>query len=447
MDDTNGSTEKTVVQDESNHTPTQNDTVKKSAQNDTVKKSAQNELDDQSTRNDTTKEAGNNELDKDTRQTESDTKSKQTESVEIGDVSVSEEVCKKIVKQLEYYFGDVNLPRDRFLQDQIKADDGWIKIETLLTFNRLKKICDNIKSIAHSVKKSTSEVLEISDCLTKVRRSPQKPIPENTKERRTDISARSVYVKGFPLNCGIDELEEFFQTYGPVDSIFMKRFLKEKKTFKGSVIVTFTSKDDTEKFLKIECVKYKDTDENELEKMLKDDYYTTKQQQKAQLRNDEEERKKEEEETKEEEKKKLLGRITKGAILDLENIADNTSREDIRNFFSDFGQVAWVDFNLGDKKARVRFEGENGATLALEKANEANDDKIEINNSLLMLRVLEGEEELEHWQSIFSRKHHGRNKKWTQPFNKGKRKFKQGGHGKTFHRGDGEPHEKRSKPE
>ena len=39
--------------------------------------------------------------------------------------------------------------------------------------------------------------------------------------------------------------------------------------FQGSVFVTFASKDDSDKFLKTEGLKHKDTDENELKKMLK----------------------------------------------------------------------------------------------------------------------------------------------------------------------------------
>ena len=27
---------------------------------------------------------------------------------------------------MEYYFGDFNLPRDKFLQEETKSDDGWV---------------------------------------------------------------------------------------------------------------------------------------------------------------------------------------------------------------------------------------------------------------------------------------------------------------------------------
>lgn len=37
---------------------------------------------------------------------------------------------------LQYYFGDHNLPRDKFLKEQMQQDDGWVTLETMLKFNR-----------------------------------------------------------------------------------------------------------------------------------------------------------------------------------------------------------------------------------------------------------------------------------------------------------------------
>lgn len=37
---------------------------------------------------------------------------------------------------LQYYFGDHNLPRDKFLKEQLQQDDGWVPLETMLKFNR-----------------------------------------------------------------------------------------------------------------------------------------------------------------------------------------------------------------------------------------------------------------------------------------------------------------------
>ena len=41
-----------------------------------------------------------------------------------------------IVIILQYYFGDFNLPRDKFLKEQIKLDEGWVPLEIMIKFNR-----------------------------------------------------------------------------------------------------------------------------------------------------------------------------------------------------------------------------------------------------------------------------------------------------------------------
>ena len=39
---------------------------------------------------------------------------------------------KKIVRQVEYYFGDLNLQRDTFLLDEMKKDEGWVSLDTMM---------------------------------------------------------------------------------------------------------------------------------------------------------------------------------------------------------------------------------------------------------------------------------------------------------------------------
>lgn len=45
-------------------------------------------------------------------------------------------VPKQIFLFLQYYFGNHNLPRDKFLKEQIKLDDGWVPLEVMIKFNR-----------------------------------------------------------------------------------------------------------------------------------------------------------------------------------------------------------------------------------------------------------------------------------------------------------------------
>lgn len=305
---------------------------------------------------------------------------------------------QKIIRQVEYYFGDINLPRDRFLQDLVKKEDGWIPLETMTKFNRLKQITEDTNIIADAMKKSTSGLIEVNEDNTKIRRSPDKPMPDNTEERRQDVSARTVYAKAFPLEATLDELMAFFESFGPMETIFMRK--DANKDFKGSVFATFKSKDDLEKFLKAESVNYKD---KELEaRKTKADYYKQKAEERKKHKEELQQKGKQARERQEDDQKnKIKNQMTKGAMLHMKGFSKGTKREDIKNFLQDYGQVAWVDFNIGDTEGWIRYDEENMAADVLGKLKEAMPDGIVLNGSTLECRVLEGEEELERWVKMF----------------------------------------------
>ena len=84
--------------------------------------------------------------------------------------------------QVEYYFGDYNLPRDKFMQEQLKSnEDGWIGIDVMLKFQRLTKICDNGDTILQALKDSAEKLIEVDLENKKIRRNPEKPLPEQVK--------------------------------------------------------------------------------------------------------------------------------------------------------------------------------------------------------------------------------------------------------------------------
>ena len=159
----------------------------------------------------------------------------------------------KIIRQVEYYFGDANLNRDKFLLEQIgKDEEGWVPISVLLTFKRLAALSTDSNIIADALMKSDSGLLEISEDKLKIRRHPERPIPEHNEERRKDIMSRTAYVKGFPLNSDIDTLLKYFADFEKVGHVNMRKYLdKPTKTykFKGSVFVTFETKEQAEKFI------------------------------------------------------------------------------------------------------------------------------------------------------------------------------------------------------
>ena len=52
-----------------------------------------------------------------------------------------EEIGPSIGKQVEFYFSDSNLPRDKFLSQRIReSQDGWIDLALIASFNRIKRL-------------------------------------------------------------------------------------------------------------------------------------------------------------------------------------------------------------------------------------------------------------------------------------------------------------------
>jgi len=71
-------------------------------------------------------------------------------------------------------------------------------------------------------------------------------------EGENDQAERTIYVKGFPKDATLDELLDYFDQFGEVGAVRMRRFNHGKKeeeeekssstNFKGSVLVEFNSK-------------------------------------------------------------------------------------------------------------------------------------------------------------------------------------------------------------
>ncbi|XP_038575828.1 lupus La protein homolog B-like, partial [Micropterus salmoides] len=147
----------------------------------------------------------------------------------------------KVARQIEYYFGDHNLPRDKFLKEQLQLDDGWVTLETMLKFNRLKSLTEECSVIVAALQKSKTGLLELSEDKTKVRRSPEKPLPELNDEYKDAVKHKSVYIKGFPLETTLDEIQEWLNGKGAIENIQMRRNLQRQ--FKGSVFICFDTEE------------------------------------------------------------------------------------------------------------------------------------------------------------------------------------------------------------
>lgn len=300
-----------------------------------------------------------------------------------GDSQLSD-LDTKIIQQLEYYFSDSNLYRDKFLQSQIAKDDGWVEVSTLLTFKRLAALSEDSKVIVDAIEKSDEGLVQVSEDRTKLRRHPERPLPEQNEEVRKEIISRTAYCKGFPLDSTMNDLIEFFSQYEKVTNIVMRKYLdkptKEYK-FKGSVFATFVTKEQCEAFITKEGVEYK---EAALVRKWQSIYNEEKK-----VERDTKNKKKQKDQKPPEEPIKL----PKNATIHLDGLGSEITREVIREeFVKPLGdlQIAFIDFEKGNTSAYIRFSTENAAK---EFVANITDNKIKIKEDEATVRILEGEEE------------------------------------------------------
>lgn len=75
------------------------------------------------------------------------------------------QLYENIMKQMEFYFSDANLSKDRYLGDLVK-NDPFVPISEFLKFNKIRSMTQDISDIVKSMKNST--FLELSEDKLKV---------------------------------------------------------------------------------------------------------------------------------------------------------------------------------------------------------------------------------------------------------------------------------------
>jgi len=320
--------------------------------------------------------------------------------------ATSVDVENRIIQQVEYYFGDFNLPRDKFLQEQLKNnEEGWIGIDVMLKFQRLNKISDNGETILKALKQSTDNLLEVDIENKKIRRNPEVPLPE--KEDDDTKTAKTVYCKGFEKeNTSLDDLLAFFAKCAEGVVHVNRRTWADRETntrnFKGSVFVTFKEKASAEKFMSLESVKSPAGEE--LIRKWQADYMKEKQveyETKKAERNKEKKSKNATQDAAVKDEKvddEPVESLPLGAVLYMDGFKNDTMREDIKKELDCDDAIAFVDFERGKTTAWVRFKNENAAKDLAEKLNEKykDDEKLKVKDTEIVFRVLEGDEEKEY---------------------------------------------------
>ncbi|KAE8279027.1 La-related protein 7 La ribonucleoprotein domain family member 7 [Larimichthys crocea] len=148
-----------------------------------------------------------------------------------------------VKKQVEFWFGDVNLHKDRFLKKLIdESDDGYVDLSVLADFNRMKKLTTDTKLIARALKNSS--VVEVNLEGNKVRRQlPIGEVPDN-------VDSRTVYVELLPKDVTHSWIERVFTKCGNVVYVSIPRY-KSSGDSKGFAFVEFEKEEEAHKAIEM----------------------------------------------------------------------------------------------------------------------------------------------------------------------------------------------------
>uniref|UniRef100_A0AAV2KQ22 La-related protein 7 n=1 Tax=Knipowitschia caucasica TaxID=637954 RepID=A0AAV2KQ22_KNICA len=148
-----------------------------------------------------------------------------------------------VKKQVEFWFGDVNLHKDRFLRSLVDASsDGYVDLSTLASFNRMKTLTSDTKLIARALKNSS--VVQVNLEGNKVRRIHPIGDPPRDEESRT------VYVELLPKDVSHNWMERVFSKCGNVVYVSIPRF-KYTGDPKGFAFVEFEKAEQAQKAIEM----------------------------------------------------------------------------------------------------------------------------------------------------------------------------------------------------
>ncbi|XP_026733261.1 la-related protein 7-like isoform X1 [Trichoplusia ni] len=155
------------------------------------------------------------------------------------------QLYENILKQMEFYFSDANLTKDRFLADLVKRNP-YVPLDMFLKFNKIRTLTQDVTDIAKAMK--NSKLLELTEDKLKIKRK--------TAVAPYDADSRTVYVESIPVTASREWLQRVFSDYGHVAYISLPKF-KNSQKIKGFAFIEFDKPEDAQKcintFTKMGC--------------------------------------------------------------------------------------------------------------------------------------------------------------------------------------------------
>lgn len=378
--------------------------------------------------------------------------------------SLGEDTAKAVLRQVEFYFSDSNIPRDDFLRKKIsESEDGLVSLALICSFSKMRDHLNllavkaedvpeaTLKAVAETLRTSSS--LKVSEDGKKVGRSTELLKPDELIEQ---LDRRTIAASPLEYNVRREDVEAFFGQYAKVNSVRLPRHVAHRKYFCGTALIEFSIEEDAQKVLEQTLV----FAGAELELKPKKDYDAIREEVEAKKFEDnhpitgsngdndsnaeenypkgllvaftlksisdeiaedgatgESEMKTTENENDNEEKiddKHIASSDEMGAKSPIEkveeehkfsasvykNYKDVVLREDLKDVLQKFGNVKYVDFKAGEDKGYIRFDAPEAAQKARAAAVLAKEGGLVVKNFIATLEPVTGDAEREYW-SLF----------------------------------------------
>ena len=129
-----------------------------------------------------------------------------------------DEMCEKIVEQVEYYFSNDSILKDAFLLKHVRRNkEGFVSLKLVSSFKRVRQLTKDWRSVGYAIKQK-SEKIELNDLNTKIRRLEPLPNHDETTPSRTVVATALPYDK-----YTVENVSELFKKCGEISLIRILR--------------------------------------------------------------------------------------------------------------------------------------------------------------------------------------------------------------------------------
>uniref|UniRef100_A0A182WAL0 Uncharacterized protein n=1 Tax=Anopheles minimus TaxID=112268 RepID=A0A182WAL0_9DIPT len=129
-----------------------------------------------------------------------------------------DEMCERIIEQVEFYFSNDNILKDAFLLKHVRRNkEGFVSLKLVSSFKRVRQLTKDWRVVGDAIKRKSVKI-EVNDLGTKIRRLD--PLPEHDET----TPSRTVVATGLPYDkYTVEKVSELFSKCGEISLIRVLR--------------------------------------------------------------------------------------------------------------------------------------------------------------------------------------------------------------------------------